>query len=201
MAHNDAHFAFLRVVYTVDSFAHVQRLPVRVDDPESLTTGVPLAAITVFRRGVGTPASMDTAIGQYLALLEDVYHTSVTIAAPELWGRQLLTEDFGWINVYSSGEVGVNSNATTPMSQAVLSFRTLGGNLARPTFMEAAGIPVNIVDPFPFSNAALDAIADYFISEDGSWVVGRDNLPLIAAMNMTTKTNDALRRKRALLGT
>lgn len=200
MAHNDAYYGMLKISYSFSSFTHVARQPIRAADPDSFTTGASLSSIQVFQRDGGAAKTLDTAIGEYLALLEDLYGSGTTVLAPEVWGRQSLSNDFGWINTYSAGETGVAAGAGVLMLQTVMSFRTAGGNIMRPTFMEAAGYAVNVVDPAPFGVAAYQAMAEYYTSIAGSWLVGRDDNWAVAPLNLTTKTNDALRRKRALLG-
>jgi hypothetical protein len=83
------------------------------------------------------------------------------------------------------------------MEEIVYSFRTGAGGVLKIYGMEAS-IAANQRLPLRTSSAAPHgAIATYLMGTDG-WVIGRDGGFPIAGRFITTKINDALRKKQLL---
>jgi hypothetical protein len=131
------------------------------------------------------------------ALFEPLYNASVsdTLSRVELWKYTPGTYEAAFQSSYSpsftaSGSGGVND------AEAIVTFRTAGGGIARLHVME----PVAVVDPgltlgMPSGVTEIDALAS-FLTTAPKVMLGRDNTYVISALNYHPGISEALFKDR-----
>lgn len=202
MGHNTNYFAILKTAYVVSSITHIKTTPIRMSDYD-WAPGTSMDDMPVTMQHAGGPPtekSLFTAIDEWLDLIAPMFNTGVSILAPEVWMRANEEDDFHWVSTFPDATAGTAGGASVLMMQTMTTFRTSLGGIYRDAFLENTLLTVNLNDPFPIANATFDAYADYVLSVDGSWIIGRDGGYAAAGIRLMTKTNDSIRRKRLLFG-
>ena len=192
MAVNDLAPGYAKLFYTSAGRAHVQTLPCSYN-PTTPTIGQE----PVLDQQGGTTINAGAAISAWLTAVRAVFHSSTTFTAYEFYQKSVNSDP---IFVYGQdlNIAGTSSTVNTPYAQAVLSFRTGAGNVMKTYLMEGA-ITVNQRIPNRISAAVpYGAVVTYLLGAT-NWIVGRDNAFPISGIYITTKFNDAL-RKKGLLG-
>jgi hypothetical protein len=142
----------------------------------------------------GSTITLAAAVTELLAVVRPFFHTSIDFIAAEAWFTPTLSSDPIWVYTHAIGLAGLSATAVTFMSQTVLSFRTLLGGIAKIYFMEAS-VSINTRASFPFGAGPTTNLANYATGGTSIWR-GRDDSVLVVPMWQTTKTNDAIRKKR-----
>lgn len=192
MTHNSLAPSFVKVFYSVGARNHIATLPCRIDGTP--TPGVEPEFIQ--NNGLLTPAA--TAVDEYCDAIRVIFHNTAIWTGFEVWAYDGSEDP---IFIYADDLNLAGTNATTPNvdGMATLTFRTSNGGIGKIVLMEHsaaddARIPLRASSPAPWNT-----MYSYFTGALG-WVIGRDDGEYIGGIFVTTKTNDALRRKR-LLGT
>lgn len=191
MAHNSLAPGFVKLYYSFNSITHVQTLPVK-----------PQGSITVgsepdFEQNDGTPVAMSAAIDEYVTLFEQYFGSTTNVLYAEFWSQPLSTDDPIWVYTHAIGTVGASGTASANASQLVITYRTSLGGLFKHYFMEITGaVALNTRDPYPFvASSTNDLMSTYLMAPEG-WIYGRDGGELVVPLYATSKTNDALRKRR-----
>jgi len=189
MSHNFLSPGFVKIRYTGPSGTHFQTLPVNPTGEYSP------GSEPNFDPKVGSPVAMSTAVDAYIALAKVDFGASVTFVSADYWQQPTPEDDPVWIFTHPLGVAGTAGTDSSPARQSVMSFRTsLGGIFFWYGVDCTAAIAATLRDSYPFARGSSKAIADYLMSND-SWVLGRDNGTLAAAIWQTGKVNDALRKR------
>lgn len=93
-----------------------------------------------------------------------------------------------------TGQNGTAGGSDVPWVQTVLTFRSQDGGRGKFQFMES-NEPNN--QHFALSSVSTGAVHDLavYLTSNDSWIAARDNSFLASALNLTSKTNDELRKK------
>lgn len=188
MAINDLYPGFVDLFYTVGTKEHKARLPCKPFLSVSSTWYVEA-------KGDPTGILWTTALNAYITAVKPLFHSSVTFTYAELWNIASPESDPVYQDTTSLGVAGTAATAPTSMAQAVVSGRTQNGGIAKLYFMEPS-VTVNTKLKPVYSGVYL-AIQTYMLGST-SWIVGRNGGFWIAMPQVTTKTNDALRRQAGL---
>ena len=182
--------AFFKLYYTSNGRPHLATLPAQ----PSGTPVVGSAGSVINNQD--NPLGIITAIADYVTAVKTLFPATATFTGWEFYSKAIDEEP---VFIYGDdlNVVGTNVSAVNPDNQAVLTWRTSLGNVAKSYFMETsvaddARIPLRASAAAPWG-----AIFTYMTGNTG-WVRGRDNGKLISGIWVTTKTNDALRKRRIL---
>lgn len=183
---------FVKLYYTFSTLTHVMTIPVTY-------SGTPEPGEEpFFVMNDGDVTAMVSAVNTLMPLLRANFAATTEFNRAEAWYKPTDTADPVWIYTHSIGLPGTNATANVLTEQAVISFRTSAGGNKFLYLMEAP-YAANIVDPFPFTTVPIANLCTYLTGNDG-WIVGRDDGKLVVPIRLTTKLNDALRRKRLNVG-
>lgn len=188
----------LRIKYTTTPVAasaiqHTQRLNIELVEPAA--QGQLFSAYTVIT-GTGGNIALNTLVDAWVALLRPTISSNAgnTIDFVELWKYTPLSYDADFWSVYSVNLAGTHASAATPAGQNILTFRTQEGGTMKLYIMESP-ISGSAIDPPPFQNAALDAIAAYVATTPRPFL-GRDTSRPFTVNQHFPSQNEALFRKR-----
>jgi hypothetical protein len=185
MAIHSLYPGFVKIAYTSNGHPHTMVLPVK---PE--VSGSTWALEKVLG---GSYDPWTDAVDAFVLLQKGELKTTDSINTAELWTLASESADPLFREVYAVSQAGTGSAANVPYGERVITFRTAAGGLLRHYLMEGS-TPVNVRDNPPFAASAYNDVALMFISSDG-FVFGRDGGQPITPIRMTSKTNDALRKK------
>lgn len=182
--------AFVKLSYVSNGRSHLATLPAQ-------PSGTPvIGSPGSLLNNADNPLGLITAVTEYVTAVKTLFPATTTFTAFEFY-----TKEIGADPVFIYGDdlniVGTNVSAVNPDNQAVLTWRTSLGNVAKSYFMETsvaddARLPLRASTVAPWG-----AIFTYMTGSTG-WVRARDNGKLISGIFVTTKTNDALRKDRIL---
>lgn len=144
-----------------------------------------------------TQIDADEAMEAYAGVLRLAFNAAATIDSWEFWSKPTDEDDPIFIFGAPIGLDGTAAGGTVEYSQAIWSFRTFGGHIAKFYAMETAYNPNARVTIDPLANTPIGEVGEYLLSDECVFV-GRDNTFMLFPLWFTTKTNDAL-RKRAIL--
>lgn len=194
MAQNSLYPGFVKIKYVSGFGDHFKILPIH-----GYGEAIP-GELPEFTRPSDAPIPMNTAIDAYVAIARSFWTNTVNLVYAEAWKMDTPDSDPQFIYSYEIGVLGDDAGSTVSMMQVVMTYRTALGGIFKEYFMDACNNwAVNIKDPYPYTAATVEKeISDYLVSAAGSWIVGRDGGRIISPINLTTKTNDALRKDRVL---
>lgn len=193
MAHNPLSPGFVKLRYTQNLLTHVQTIPVQ---PSGTPT---VGVIPNLVPNSGGPIDLAQFMTDYMAVLRPLFATTTAFESAEFWYQPTPESDPIWIYTHPINLAGTGGATTTSMGQLVMTFRTALGGLFRWYGMEmSTAFPVNTVTPSAAFTGTLLALSNY-LKGGTSCFLARDNAKLMVAITATTKTNDALRKKRLLI--
>lgn len=193
MAHHSLYPGYLKLKYIVNSIEHVQTIPIR--PVEGWVVG---EEPSVYLAN-DTPIALSTAITNYLIVFKPFHATTTDIVSVECWFYETEESDPIWVYTHEIGEVGTGAATALLMGQAVFSFRTAGGNVLKAFIMEpSSNVNPNQRQSYPWPAGLIANYGNYVISS-ASIFRGRDGFRPVTGIWMTTKYNDALRKRRLLL--
>lgn len=188
MAHNSLYPGFVKLYYTVVSKEHVATLPCK----PFFSVG---ATWYVEQKGDPTGTLWSTCVSAYVNVIKPLFFTSVTFTYAELWNMASVDADPVYQDTFMLGVPGTGATAVNLMSQTVISGRTQDGGIAKLYLMETSAAVNQKIKPV-YTSSYL-AIQTYMLGST-SWIVGRNGGFWIAMPQVTTKTNDTLRRQAGL---
>jgi len=156
---------------------HQQKLSLNIQgDP---APGTPFADIVAFLANGLTTDDLQTLVDTYVGDVVDFYSNNANQGVwtgAELWRYTFGTFDAEFISAYSFSSAGTSGSAASEAAQSIVTFRTTEGGIFKYSFMEPVIVPGSI-DPLPFTNTALDTLADNtvlgtvypWIARDGGW--------------------------------
>lgn len=158
------------------------------------TIGTPFGSIDTRLRD-NTLSDLQTDTDALMVLIVPFFHSSTNFLRAELWmyGAEP-SSDAVFVSAYPLSLIGTSATATVAASQRTITFRTEGGGIMRVQFMEGV-ILDNVKDPYPFSRAEADALADYLLGNTTPFV-GRDNTYPISGNYDSRTQNEKLYKKR-----
>ena len=190
MAHNSISPGFVKIQYEFSSLTHYMTLPVvpeQVYEVGSLPSFLP-------RSGAAIP--MNTAVAALQAVLLPFVGNGTEFIQAEYWQKPGVDDDPQWVYTHAMGVPGSSGTASVNSLQNVITFRTSNSGIYKMYLMEVTGaIVANTRNTWPFGAGSNTNMANYLIGTTG-WVVGRDGGYPVVPMYATSKTNDALRKKR-----
>lgn len=190
MAVNNLKPGFIQIHYTTSLIPHKMTIPV-----VPLPGWIPGNEPTLETNGV-VDKIMSTAINEFIVLIKPFFAATTEFHRAEAWFYPAGVDDPVWVYTHIIGVVGTGAGAFAAASQGVLTFRTGLGGIYKLYMMEiTSSIAINSRDAYPFGSALNTNLATYLLGS-GGWVFGRDNETLVVPLNYTTKTNDALRKRR-----
>lgn len=180
---------FVKLLYTNDTRPHVQILPVNV------STHAPGIEPNFNQKG-GDNDGMNNCIDSWMTVIRPIFNADTSFISAEYWN----IAEVGDPPVFEfTTAIGLNGTAVQPnlgLTQAVISLRPAGGGILKLYFMEGVMTP-DIADAYPFTNAAFQDIAEFLVG-DTNWITARGGSFPLAPLRMTSKVNDALRKKYLL---
>jgi hypothetical protein len=180
----------VKLHYTGNGKPHTMTIPILYSGTPSLGT-TPL----VINKALETVAG-DVAMTQFVDNFLPCYHTTDGAQSYEFWYKPTVDADPVYIKgVTLAGAVGISSFPAISMSECILSFRTLSGNLAKVYLMESVAGGIGKLQPPSYNGAAyLASLASFLVSDDAIWV-GRDGAFLQTCIQASVKYSDALYKK------
>lgn len=181
----------LRFVYTNPPLVHTQRLNIDLTtDPAPGTTFDLLEAVP----RVGTGYNLELGVDNWIIVLRNLLHTTVTINYVELWKYEPESFDATFISAYDVGLAGLAAASPVPAGQMIWTFRTLEGGVLRINVMEAARAPGSPVS-YPALAATEKALVDFILADDNCFL-GRDTSYPFAFMRLNPGQSEALFKRR-----
>lgn len=181
---------YAKLAYHANGHDHVLTLPI---NPSGSGTG-----LSLIKKGGGTISRTD-ALTALLAVVVPLFHTTDSFSNVD-WFLQADCDSAPVFQTSSTlvGIVGTSSAADQAWVQALITFRTQGGGRGKFQLMEGI-MPADRRGASPTFDGytQIQDLAEYLVSAD-SWIYARDNTYLAAALNLTTKINDELRKKYLL---
>lgn len=166
---------------------------VNCDAGGTIIAGTPPGSISVTTKG-GVSKNILTAATEYLTLFKALYHTTVEIARAELWQYTPGTYVALFITDLGLTAVGTNGTSATLAGQSTISFRSIGGNGMKLTWLENS-TPAPSQELAPFSVAPFEAIRTYVIGI-GGWIIARDGSFPNSAIRLSHGQNEATFKDR-----
>lgn len=180
---------FVKLAYNSNGHDHIMTLP--CVPYGTVTPGVE-PQFTINNDG---SLDMEDAVGAFVEAIDHLFHTGTSFGEATFWSQPTPDDDPLWIYSYTEGAAGASGTANVALSECVMSFRTNLGGLLKLYLMEG-WVPVNTRDVPPWAAGFLSVFT--YMSGSTGWVRGRDNGKVVGYINVTAKTNDALRKKFVL---
>jgi hypothetical protein len=188
VAQNSLYPGFVKLKYQSNGHDHQMILPVK---PFQDFTG----NWTLEEKGVPAGEAFENAMEDLSTALKPLFPTSATILFAELWTMDSPTADPQYRTTRELNDAGTGSGAAVANSQAVITFRTTNGGIARIYIMEGRNA-VNVEAYPPTFTGLTDFVAfSAYATGSGSPIYGRDGGELLTPIRALSKTNDALRKK------
>jgi hypothetical protein len=138
-----------------------------------------------------TTDTLDITTEALLGLIVDIYNTNVAFPLVELWRYTAGTFDAFFISAYApTADQGMAGGGITPASQAILTFRSSNGGIAKLVFNEATITP-GVAVPISLAPATILAIALEFAGDHRPFVA-RDNGRPFAPLRYLPGQNERL---------
>lgn len=186
--HNSLYPGFTKLFYTVGTKEHVQTIPCK-----------PFVAIggawSVEMKGDPLGGAWTTAVTAWVTAFKPLFANTTTFTYAELWTMAAPESDPEFRETLMLAVLGTAGSASVPMSQCCISGRTTGGGVAKIYGMETAQAVNQKLKPV-YLTPYLGVVT--YLLGSTSWIVGRNGGFWLAAPQITTKTNDTLRRQAGL---
>lgn len=182
----------VEIGYTVNGLQHKMNL--NCDVTNSPNNGDAFSTINVAQNN-GVDTQLDGAVDLLLGLIDGFFHTSDTFDYADLYIYTASSFERTLVSSYTpSITAGASANSTEEASQAIYTFRTLEGGIARLVLMEP-----NFRDNSQLSYNALgashQALADYVTGTTG-WIIGRDTSRIWSFIRRSSGGNEKTFRQR-----
>lgn len=190
MAQNSRSPGYVVIHYTSNGHSHDFTFCIK---PDVIEQG---SATTVYTKFGTTTGLSDALTEDFVPLLADLFPATATFHEAEVFSQPTPEDEPLFIEVIPLAIVGTSGSATVALGQFVMTLRTEAGGVAKLYLMESV-MAVNVKDPAPFSNGDVAALGAYLVSAASVFYCRDESYPILA-LNTTTKTNDALRKKYVL---
>ena len=179
---------FIKLYYTVATYEHVMTIPVK---PFQDGLGAWMLEQKLFGAGV----AWITGLNAFITAIKPAAATNCTFTYAELWTMSSPEADPLYVETALLAVVGTGGGVATPMSQVVFSGRSTAGGVVKLYMLETpAGVNQKLK---PTYAAPWSSVVNYLLSS-GSICFARDGGSWSAVPQITTKTNDELRKQRGL---
>jgi hypothetical protein len=193
MAHNSISPGFVKLYYTTTSITHVQTIPVIPSGTPTVGVMPNLTPLT------GGPITLGQFMTDYMAVFRPFFSTITSVQSAEFWYAPTPTSDPIWIYDHPINLPGLTGAAASLMVQAVMTFRTALGGILKTYLMEPNSAIVANQRTAGASLAGINLNYSNYIKGATSCFFGRDNASPQVPIFLTTKVNDALRKRRMLM--
>lgn len=182
-----------RVFLDSTSFSIPHEFRVSVNLNTDPTPGDAFSAIDCLNWDTTTQTA-DVTAEALLLLLAPFFHTSVNFTHVELWKYTTGTFESAFISAYSPVATtgGSSSLGTVPAQQIIMTFRTVGGGIAKLTIMEPT-VSGSTRLSYPTGTASYDNLMAYFAGVDQPFNA-RDNTRPFAPLRFMPGQNEKLWR-------
>lgn len=191
MAENDIAPGFIKLFYNSNGHSHQAILPCLYNPPSPAIGSDPVLA----QKG-GTTQAASAAVAAYVTAIKTMLPATGTFTGWEAYSKAA-----GLDPVFLYGDdlavVGTSGGSVQPNTQVVVSFRTGAGGVMKLYLMEGGQAANQRVAARTTAAAPFGAFITYILGNT-NWVVGRDNGFPTFGLWVTTKVNDALRKKFVL---
>lgn len=192
MAHNSLAPGFVKLKYTFTGITHVQTIPVQPSGTP--TVGVEPNVVPAS----GGPIALSQFMTDYMAVFRPIFGNQTAVDVAEFWYQPTASADPIWIYDHPIALAGSSATQSVALQQLVVTFRTALGGIFRWYGMEPSGaISNNVRVPGASLTGTVLALSNY-LKGGTSCFLARDNAKLVSPIFMSTKTNDALRKRRLL---
>lgn len=190
MPTNDLAPGFIKLFYTSNGNQHIDTIPILFD-------GVPTIGLEpLLLNASGTSVTTTVGLTAYITAIKIMLHTTSSYTGFEVYSKAVGGEPiFIWGNDLSIA--GTSATATVVDSQAVISFRSSQGGVAKIYIMEHTQAVNQRVAARTGAAAPVGTLVTFLLGTTNIRI-SRDGGRLISGIYYTTKTNDALRKKRLL---
>lgn len=195
MAHSTLYPAFVKLFYVFSGITHIMNIPC-LPSPSPIIIGEEPSVLPK----VGAAKTFTMAINELVTYFKPLFHSGTEFSNAEFWYYPTEESDPVWVYTANVAQSGTNPNANVVMSQYVMTFRTGEGGIYKMYLMEpSTTVAMNVRDAYPFNQVSVQALAGWIIG-NGGWIVGRDGGYPATGIMLSTKVNDALRKKRLFIG-
>lgn len=188
MAVNSLSPGFVKLFYTVGTKEHVMTIPVI---PFPAGGGAWLTATRFAPGGVSWTVNVDALI----TVLKPMFSALSTFTYAELWTQADADADPQYEATYSIAVAGTGGGTAVANGMVTFSGRTENGGIAKLVLLESLSAVNQKLKP-PYVAPYL-AVVNYLLSTS-SFLVGRNGGYWLNVPQITTKTNDTLRRQAGL---
>lgn len=180
----------ITINYTSNGHAHKQVLPIAAITPAG-------DSWELTQRDDGL-IEWTAAVDAWGLLLADFLPLSASVDSADLFDYEATDAPASFLASHSIALTGTSAFEAVANAQAVMPFKSTGGNSLRLTVMEGIYDP-DVRQTFAASTLAeFCAIAEFLLSDD-DWIITRGGTFPTSSLGITTKENDKL-RKRYFLG-
>lgn len=192
MAHNSLAPAFVKLYYSYSGIVHVQTIPCQPSGTPTVGTEPNVVPKT------GGPIAFSQFMTDYMVVFRPMFSSVTTVISAEFWYQPTPTSDPIWIYEHPINLAGSTGATNTPMGQAVMTFRTALGGIQKVYLMEPqSALTMNLRTAGTAFSGAIVNFSNY-IKGSTSCFLGRDNAAPMVPIYLSTKFNDALRKRRLL---
>lgn len=190
MAINDLAPGFIKLFYNSNGHNHVDTIPIRFSG-----TPIPGTMPNLLDAGDNVVTAL-VGLTAYITALKPLLHTSAAYTGYEVYSKAI-----GFDPLFVFGDdlniPGTSAVAAVPDSEAVFTFRTAQGGVAKVYVMEGSSA-TNLRVAARTGAAGVVGTVTTFMLGSTNIRIGRDTAKIISGIYFTTKINDALRKKRVL---
>jgi hypothetical protein len=159
------------------------------------TTGYDFAEMQFRTRADGV-INAQTACNAFIDLVKPMFPTSADFTIVEAWLYQEESFEAHFVSAYSPAQPGTGGAATAAQAggQAIFTFRTMEGGIAKFSLMESTHAPgTRQAYPTPFT--PVNALMAY-VASPTTWIWGRDTSPVGYPLNFLPGQSEAVFKKR-----
>lgn len=171
----------------------LHQLRLQLDAGAEITPGMPFGEIDPVAHNGTTTKDLAEHVEDFLELLAPIYSDASSFGTVELWEYEEDSFDALFRTAYSPTAQPTNANPVIPASQAYFTFRSAGGGVMKVCLMGTA-IDEGPSARYPFGEAIIDDVFEYFISLTHPFIA-RDNTRPLAALSFLPGKNERLWKK------
>lgn len=191
MAVNDLAPGFIKVFYTSGSLSHEHIFPIKFD-------GTPSPGIEPNLQSVsGGVIAAGSGVSGLITVLKAQMPSTATYTGWEVYSKSV-GADPTFIFGDDLSIVGTSATAVLLNSMTTASFRTSAGGVMKIVQVDVGITAVNTRTALRVGTAGYPGALATYILGSSAIVYGRDGGRAVSGIYFTTKTNDAIRKKRLL---
>lgn len=180
----------LAINYTVSGLQHVSRIPVQLAGVIAL--GTPFDEIITQAKN-GSTSYLDFVVDALVTKMRPLYGTADDLSNATLFLKEVGSDALEYVSEYSMSVAGSGA-AGNPTAQAIFTFRTVNGHIAKFNLSEP-NVSSNAMLRPPYPAGALNDLALH-IADPSRPFQGTDNSFLYSSIGIGLGQNERLWRKR-----